>query len=156
MSKRLTDINSITNDFLTLINTVKAQNPQATIVICDSIPQLGRPGTWSLASSSIISCKSGVVSRLSKETRPSLRTVIFFFSFSKEWQAVACLYRWDGCVYPMLASSRPNSAWSRRSPIPTSKEEEPASVLVPDSAPSRSEGTSYFFTLCISIAKECI
>ena len=38
MPRRFTDMNSIIKDFHSLMNTVKARNPQATIVICGSKP----------------------------------------------------------------------------------------------------------------------
>ena len=149
MPKCFTDMNSITKDFFTLMNTVEALNPQASIVICGFIPRLG-DWVWDTEFSLELNdfLQKWCCAQVKEGNRAIFGPVIRLVLFSKEWHAVAWSLQVGGsALIQCWPAADQNSACSRRSQIPTLKEDEPGSVglqdvLVPAFAPARSEGTS--------------
>ena len=154
MPRRFTDMNSIIKDFHSLMNTVKARNPQATIVICGSIPRLG-DWAWSRPFSLELMTiyNSGVVLRWRMATNTSSHLPMH------SSKRTACPYPVSkggmGSTCLMLACRGSGSACSRPSRTLTLTGEEPGSVglwasLAPVSIHERSEGTWLFLAGMIS------
>ena len=120
MPKRFTDMNSITKDFFTLMNTVKALNPQATIVICGSIPRLW---DWAWSREFSLELNDFLQEWCCAQVKDGNRAIFApsFKVFLKEWQAVAWPLQvgWGAFIHGRLACSGLNSlrlqSWKRRS-----------------------------------------
>ena len=128
MPRRFTDMNSIINDFHSLMNTVKARNPQATIVICGSIPRLG-DWAWSKPFSLELNdyLQQWCCAQVEDGNKAIFAPTHAFFQ--KSGLPLPDLYRWDGvhlsdaglqrirqCLQQALSDSNLDrgGAWKRR------------------------------------------